>query len=299
MTFDVRSQSPRFLQAGDSTLVVMMRAGPPDPITLYWPQITGTAERQMAVDAVLAQWCAAGRFDALVRFYRMTPPGVTIGRHQRYQSVIDEEFLARRGWGWSRRITGGGALLHRNELNYAVILSRGSMRQPSEFGFQSTFQIIMAGIEAGLKLLGCRPMIYTGSMEVKDRTSMSAHGLCERAITRHEISVDGRKAAAAAQLMLPDACLQHGTIYLKSPQPEDSFWPQRSLTAADGSHWWDTSDFLSCDDDAVSHLENLLSSSLADSLELNLTQSSLPGDFETCVEDQIDKWAEEEFHRHR
>lgn len=263
------------------------------------PRMDAPVERQMAIDATLAEWCSSGHLDAVVRFYRMTPPAVTIGRHQRYQTVLNEDLLQRRGWEWSRRVTGGGALLHRHELNYAIALSKPALSDFGEFGFQTAFRMIMSGLNNGLELLGCRPTLCLGGEGREGGPAPPAHGLCERSLTRHEISVDGLKAVAAAQLMTPEGCLQHGTIYLEAPQPTDRFWPEGGGIEQESSRWWSALPLLGSCADHVASLEDLLATGLSQHLKVRLEERQLGADFDTAVESRMALWTREGYHRRR
>jgi lipoate-protein ligase A len=183
----------------------------------------GTAARQMAVDAALIEQ-ACEQSSVLVRCYRMTPPAVTIGRHQRWARVIDEERCAERGWDWTRRPTGGGALLHRNELNYAVTAARGLLAPVGPGELRAIFCRLASALVEVIRDFGIKPDVNMGGHPITGHQ----HGLCGRSLTGYEIAVNGRKLVAAAQLVTPRGVLQHGTVYLHAPLPADNFWPSTS-----------------------------------------------------------------------
>lgn len=255
-------------------------------------------KRQMAIDATLARWCAEGKLHAAVRFYQMSPSAVTIGRHQRFRSVLDEGLIEQRGWEWSRRVTGGGALLHQRELNYAVALSKEAIVAHGPFGFQTAFRVVMSGLRRGLDLLGCQPKLYMGATESEGTSRASAHGLCEHSLTRYEITIDGRKAVAAAQLMLPNACLQHGTLYFQAPRREDRFWPT-TVDDPDYTRWWDATDVLSVDSRSSETLESVLRSGLTEHLGVDLCGWNPDRNFDVDVRKQLGEWDAEGYHRRR
>jgi lipoate-protein ligase A len=210
---------------------------------------------QMAIDCEMAHRCAGSPPRAIFRLYWMDPPAVTIGRHQRWRDVIDPKECRRRGWDWARRPTGGGALLHQAEINYAVAASRGVFAGGDTL--RAAYAQIMGGLRDALERLGCHPVLNLGRVgsgtPILSNGLPTAHGLCERSLTRYEITVNGRKAVAAAQWHLPEAVLQHGTIYLRAPDPADRFWPQRSSDedlSGPAVHWWDLSE-ISMDRDQL------------------------------------------------
>lgn len=207
-----------------------------NPPTRRDPAIASAAT-QMAIDAHLLSRAAASDA-AIFRVYRMDPPAITIGRHQRWRRVVDESACAANGWEWTRRPTGGGALLHRHELNYAIAAPRGLLAPTGRGEFHAVFAQIGRSLQAALRAMGFDPQLHQG-----DRGShLPQHGLCGRSITGHELSLGPRKLIAAAQLIAPEGILQHGTIYIHAPQAHDRFWPiepTRIDPRADSERWAD------------------------------------------------------------
>lgn len=66
----------------------------------------------------------------LLRFYSFTPPAVSCGRGQDLGRTAEAMELARRGWELVRRPTGGGALLHRGDLTFSLLLPPSIARDP-------------------------------------------------------------------------------------------------------------------------------------------------------------------------
>ncbi|MBI3872311.1 MAG: lipoate--protein ligase family protein [candidate division Zixibacteria bacterium] len=189
------------------------------------PPLEADVLTQMAFDAVILDQCEQAEDDGYLRFYRMTPAALTIGYHQKWQRVIDPEACRKRGWEWARRPTGGGALLHANEINYAVAMSTSGWSRQGNVGVQSVFQLIADAIVSGLTRLGFGADMHVGMGRVAGSERFSQHGLCGRSVTGHEISLKDAKLVASAQLLRPKGVLQHGTIYLTAPSANDRFWP--------------------------------------------------------------------------
>lgn len=176
---------------------------------------------QMAIDAHLLSRASSSE-TVCFRVYQMSPPAVTIGRHQRWRRVIDEEVCRACGWDWTRRPTGGGALLHKDEINYALVAPRGLLAPQGRGEFRAGFDCIGRALAGTLHDMGFDPQLHLG-----DRSeNLPQHGLCGRSITGSEIALGGRKIIAAAQMITPAGILQHGAIYLKTPDVSDRFWPQ-------------------------------------------------------------------------
>ena len=264
----------------------------------YLPLEIAPVVRQMAIDAAMVEACAQGRLTAALRLYRMTPGGVTIGRHQRWASVIDVQQLARHGWEWARRPTGGGALLHHRELNYVVVIARPAIAALGGEGLRNAFAIIMQGFVAALRSLGARPELHLGEREMSPSAAGVSHGLCERSLTRHEISIDGLKAVASAQLTLPDAILQHGTIYFVRPSPDDRFWPKAQLEEI-APKWWDLNGILEDTPAGVAHMEGSIKRGFADALEVRFRDHTVLPVSESDIRQRINLWSEQDYHRRR
>ena len=74
----------------------------------------------MAVDEALLERVIAGQSPPLLRLYAWQPACLSLGQAQPAADV-DRERLTGAGWGLVRRPTGGRAILHSDELTYAVI----------------------------------------------------------------------------------------------------------------------------------------------------------------------------------
>lgn len=192
-----------------------------------------SAMQQMAIDYLLLTQ-AEGFRRPIFRTYAMSPCAVTIGRHQRWDRVIDEAACAEFGWEWCRRPTGGGALLHKDEVNYAVIAPRGLLAPVGEHEFRLVFDLIGRSFAAALSDMGFNPTLHAGNRGLP----LSQHGLCGRSITGNEIALHNLKIVAAAQRITTAGILQHGTIYLKAPTPMDRFWPSTSGGEGDLAQRW-------------------------------------------------------------
>ena len=234
----------------------------------YIPPIAADAATQMAIDAELADICNRPGRRAFLRFYSMSPPAVTIGRNQQWRTVVDPDRCRQNGWDWVRRPTGGGALLHHRELNYAVAASHEMFAFLSGDARSSVFQRVAGGLMAGLVRVGFRPTLNTVRKNRAVGRPTSAHGLCGAALTRLEISIDGLKAVAAAQWNLSGASLQHGAIYLQAPGADDRFWPDCADLASARQEWWACHDRLPFPHDPRSALANALMAGLAEELNL-------------------------------
>src|SRR3990172_11886293 len=82
----------------------------------------------MALDESILEHVQAGRGASLptLRLYAWDPACLSLGHAQPFADV-DTTRLKERGWEVVRRLTGGRAILHTDELTYSVI---GSAKEP-------------------------------------------------------------------------------------------------------------------------------------------------------------------------
>ncbi|MBK7670683.1 MAG: hypothetical protein IPJ24_04690 [bacterium] len=168
-------------------------------------QIDGalSGAENMARDAALLEEHRPGDLPVL-RLYRWRPYAVSYGFHQSPDD-FDAEAIAAAGYGLVRRPTGGRAILHAEELTYAVVGT-----SPSDlFGatLHETYMRINEALLLFLNDLGLAADVSGG--ESRD----DARGLvCFKSAGRHEISVRGLKLVGSAQRRRGDVFLQHGSI---------------------------------------------------------------------------------------
>ena len=158
----------------------------------------------MAVDEALLLGVAEG--SPVVRLYGFSPPTLSVGRFQRIRGCVDPASLERRKITLVRRPTGGQAVLHDDELTYAVILGRGHIEP---FGKREVYRFI-----AGLLLLGLEKLGVRGQSS-HSRTGSINNPDCFRSTGEYEIaSLSERKLIGSAQILNRSGSLQHGAIPL-------------------------------------------------------------------------------------
>jgi len=172
-----------------------------------------TAVENMAIDEELLR--DAGKADALpvLRFYSWSPPAVSLGRFQDAERSVNAEACRRRGIDIVRRITGGRAVLHRDELTYSVIARSDSDLFPNDV--LGTYKVIAAGLLAGLHSLGIAAEMVSRSGRLAGMVKSGAQEpACFSSPSWYEILVQGRKIVGSAQRRVGGAFLQHGSILI-------------------------------------------------------------------------------------
>ncbi|NMB99558.1 MAG: lipoate--protein ligase family protein [Thermoanaerobaculaceae bacterium] len=165
----------------------------------------------MAVDEYFYSLAENGNLqECVIRIFRWSPPALSLGYHQKYETSADEEFLKERGVDIVRRPTGGKAVLHAEELTYSVVssLSYGYFEGNT---LDQTYEKIALALKKSLEFLGMKP-----ELEKRETKLNVLHPApCFLVPTKKEILVDGKKVIGSAQKRGANAFLQHGSIPIK------------------------------------------------------------------------------------
>lgn len=167
----------------------------------------GAAEN-MAVDEAIFQETVRQKTPPTLRFYGWQAPALSIGYFQDYEKEVDEEACRRFGVEIVRRPTGGKAVLHEQELTYAVIAGDDPLFPPDIPG---TYRLISRCIARGLREIGIRAEMETAGRPVPDGALRSS---CFSFPSHHELCVAGRKICGSAQMRSHGFFLQHGSLLL-------------------------------------------------------------------------------------
>ena len=191
------------------------------------PRLPGA--RNMAVDEALLR-CMAADGAPVLRLYGFAPPCVSLGRFQAADDLRDEALRASDGVDVVRRPTGGRAVLHDDEVTYAVVLGRHHL-QP--FTKRAAYRASATLLLRLLSALGVRGAVQPGA------TAASARGAdpdCYRATGEYEITAGAKKLVGSAQITTRDAALQHGSIPLSTSYAHISrYLRERSSEDAEGA----------------------------------------------------------------
>lgn len=164
-----------------------------------------TGAWNMAADEAIMISVGEGSTPPTLRFYDWSPACLSLGYGQRV-AVADKDRLADAGMGIVRRPTGGGAILHTNELTYSIVLpadhalAKGSIVE--------SYQQISAALVEGLRLLGAK--VKTQSFD----EAIPQTVVCFETPSHYEPTIQGKKLIGSAQARKHHALLQHGSIPL-------------------------------------------------------------------------------------
>ena len=171
------------------------------------------AARNMATDEGLLREANSPGALPVLRFYTWSPPAVSLGRFQDGERAVNADACRLRGIDIVRRITGGRAVLHRDELTYSVIARIDDDLFPNDV--LGTYKVIAAGLLAGLRGLGIdAEMVSRSGRHAGMVKSSPQEPACFSSPSWYEILVKGRKIIGSAQRRVGGAFLQHGSILI-------------------------------------------------------------------------------------
>jgi lipoate-protein ligase A len=164
----------------------------------------------MALDEVLLQRVQAGISPPVVRLYRWRNPTLSLGYSQRKAEQYNLSACRQHGVEVVRRLTGGRAVLHDDELTYAVISNhQGHFSGTISHAYEYIAQVLLDALAAlGLdaKIAARHAIGRTAS-----RVEQSA---CFTAPAQFEIICAGKKICGSSQKRTRHGFLQHGSLPL-------------------------------------------------------------------------------------
>lgn len=165
------------------------------------------AATNMAMDESLLNWHSKGEIPPTLRFYGWSVPSLSVGQYQKVDKRIDFSALERYGCEFVRRLTGGSAVLHDNELTYSIVVTEDHPSIPTSV--REAYHVLTKGVLEGYRNLGIQADYAYPSREeiVKGRSTV-----CFEQAAYYEIIIDGKKLSGNAQVRKKDVLLQHGSI---------------------------------------------------------------------------------------
>lgn len=168
----------------------------------FIPYEINTGEVNMKIDNDLLENAIANETrDGIFRLYGWSPACVSLGRNQK-NDFIDEKFLKENNIDIVRRMTGGRALLHADEITYSFVCPVSYLKN-GENVVSSYKEISQILIDAFKKL----------DIELDFGGKPKACGnFCMLVSTGADLCYQGRKLIGSAQFRRENYILQHGSI---------------------------------------------------------------------------------------
>lgn len=146
-----------------------------------------------------------------LRLYTWKPDALSLGYFQRLEDVVSRDRASQ----LVRRMTGGGAIHHVNELTFSITLPAGHplYRGP----VAQSYVRVHSAIVAALASVGVRARLREAEPADSDREGT---GMCFHASTPLDLVWNGRKGVGSAQRRRAQAILHHGSIKLAPSELE-------------------------------------------------------------------------------
>ena len=163
-----------------------------------------TGKENMQIDSDLLERAVAQKIDfPIFRLYGWKPACVSLGRNQK-DDFLDRKFLQENNIDIVRRLTGGRALLHDNEITYSYICPISYLKNGEHVisSYKEISQILIDKFNLlGIDLeFGTQKPIKTG------------FDYCMLISTGADLCYKGRKLIGSAQCRKNGYILQHGSI---------------------------------------------------------------------------------------
>ncbi|GAA0428809.1 octanoyltransferase LipM [Lentibacillus halophilus] len=160
----------------------------------------------MALDEALLNWHREGEIPPTLRFYGWSRPTLSVGQFQKIHKTIDFDAIRTYQCQFVRRLTGGSAVLHDNELTYSVVVSEDHPGIPASVS--DAYYVLSKGLVEGFKNLG-----ITVDYAMPDKhAARDRSAVCFEKAAFYEMMADGKKLSGNAQTRHQGVLLQHGSI---------------------------------------------------------------------------------------
>lgn len=162
----------------------------------------------MAFDEAILQGYEHHSSPPTLRIYGWKEPALSLGYSQDPARELDMELCRKRAMPFVRRITGGGIILHGNELTYSLVCSKADLKIPAHV--LSSYKIVSSFLIAFYKMLGIKAGFACDA--VKGEILSAPSTICYAAKEKYDIVSNGRKIGGSAQKRTRGVIFQHGSI---------------------------------------------------------------------------------------
>jgi len=170
----------------------------------YIPYSVNTGVQNMQIDSDLLDEAIKNKYNfPIFRLYGWEPYCISLGRNQD-DSFIDKSLTKKRGIDIVRRLTGGRALLHADEITYSYVCPITCLKNGEHI--ISSYKEICEYIIDRFKLLGIE-LEFGTSKPVK-----TGFDYCMLVSTGADLCYRGKKLIGSAQCRKQGYILQHGSI---------------------------------------------------------------------------------------
>jgi len=171
----------------------------------------------MAIDEAILRQRRIGASPSTLRLYSWLKPTVSLGYFQRI-SVPMADLCRQQHLDLIRRPTGGGFVLHDQEITFSVIFSRQDLRQQRQA--VEYYRVIATCVQKALLRLNIAVTLAEKVFDGKDNSF-----LCFNKPTKYDLLAAGKKVCGSAQRRYREIILQQGSLILRTTG-DPGFWQQ-------------------------------------------------------------------------
>ena len=164
----------------------------------------------MAIDDVFFHKAIEDQDTAIIRFFKFNKACISIGKNQKLDSLpinISNSELE-----IVRRPTGGGAVIHRDDLCYSIVIPEYYLGKHASL--LRSYSLITDGLKSGFQLCGV-------NVEYGTDDTNKVEPLCFNKALPYELAIHGEKLVGSAQRRAKGILLQQGSIMNKHNIPDD------------------------------------------------------------------------------
>ncbi|MCL5734234.1 MAG: lipoate--protein ligase family protein [Actinobacteria bacterium] len=163
----------------------------------------------MAIDEAILDAHIQGCCPPTLRVYRWDPRAISVGYFQNLETEIDAQKCQESGVDVVRRLTGGKAILHDDELTYSIVTSE---EYGSPKSLARSYWLLNQGLIAAYGILGLKVGLEAHPGEPSSAACFSGAGSAD-------LTFEGRKVCGSAQYRRGTALLQHGSLPISVDAP--------------------------------------------------------------------------------
>jgi lipoate-protein ligase A len=165
----------------------------------------------MALDEALLQSFDPHTSLPVLRLYGWSPPAFSLGRFQKVDDVLDLDRCRAADVAVVRRITGGGAIFHADEITYSLVCEPHQI--PASNSIKDSFRILTGFLLEFYQSLGL-DALYAVDYMTKGEKLGERTQFCFAGRETFDILINGRKIGGNAQRRTKQVVFQHGSIPL-------------------------------------------------------------------------------------
>jgi lipoate-protein ligase A len=166
----------------------------------------------MALDELLLEEAKRGMRPPTLRFYQWEGDWISYGYFQTPRRAFNIEAARESAVFSVRRITGGRAVLHSEDLTYSLVAG-DAQKEGLGSSLKETYRQIACALTSGFTRLGL-PVAFSLREERTAPSPSAGPAACFLSLSDYEISSGGKKLVGSAQRREGSAFLQHGSIPL-------------------------------------------------------------------------------------